>query len=110
MLVEERMRLRNRLGRPARGLSGETQKDCGDKTGVHFTLLAQYELDQVEPGPENLERVTQGAGLTVAAGEEVLRLADTLRRPRERAGQGAADLSPELLAALVSGVYRRLLR
>ncbi|MBW8877536.1 MAG: helix-turn-helix transcriptional regulator [Acidobacteria bacterium] len=104
------MRLRNRLVRLARALSGETQKDFGDKTGVHFTLLAQYELDQVEPGPENLERVTQGAGLTVAAGEEVLRLADTLRRPRERAGQGAADLSPELLAALVSGVYRRLLR
>jgi tetratricopeptide (TPR) repeat protein len=33
-----------------------------------------------------------------------------MRRPRERAGQGAADLIHELLAGLVSGVYWRLLR
>lgn len=56
------MRPRNRLVRLARALSGETQKDFADKTGVHFILLAQYEQDQVEPGPENLERLLRGVG------------------------------------------------
>ena len=105
------MRLRNRLVRLARALSGATQKELAEQAGVHPVLLAQYEQDQVEPGPGNLERLlTTGAGLTVAGGEEVLRLADTLRQPRKRAGQGVADLLPELLAALVSSVYQRLLR
>jgi hypothetical protein len=31
-------------------------------TGIHPILLAQYELDQIEPGPENL--VARGVGLT----------------------------------------------
>jgi transcriptional regulator with XRE-family HTH domain len=111
MLVEERMRLRNRLVRLARALSGEKQKDLAERVGIHPVQMAQYELGKVEPGPENLERLlAEGAGLTVAAGEEVLKLADTLRQPRLRAGQGAAELFPELLAILVSGVYRRLLR
>ncbi len=104
------MRPRNRLVRLARALSGETQKEFGERTGIHPILLAQYELDQVEPGPENLELAARGAGLTVAAGEEVLRFADTLRQPRERVGKGTADLVYDLAAGLVSGVYRRLLR
>jgi transcriptional regulator with XRE-family HTH domain len=104
------MRPRNRLARLARALSGETQKDFAEKTGVHSTLLAQYELDQVEPGLENLERLARGAGLTVGEGEEILRLADTLRRSRERAGQGEAELFQELLAAQVSSIHQRLLR
>jgi transcriptional regulator with XRE-family HTH domain len=105
------MRPRNRLARLARALSGETQKDFAEKTRVHHTLLAQYENGQVEPGPENLERLARGAGLTVADCEEILRLADTLRRARRRAGQGeGAELFQELLAAQVSSVYQRLLR
>jgi tetratricopeptide (TPR) repeat protein len=108
--MEERMRLRNRLVRLMRALSGETQKRFSRRTGIHPILLANYELDQIEPGPENLELAAQEAGLTVAAGEEILRLAETLRQPRKREGQGAADLVHELLASLVSGVYRRLLR
>jgi transcriptional regulator with XRE-family HTH domain len=110
VLVEERMRPRNRLVRLVRALSGETQKELAERAGIHPVLLAQYELDQVEPGPENLESVTQAGGLTVAAGEEILRFADTMRQPRERAGQGEANLVHELLAGLVSGVYRCLLR
>jgi transcriptional regulator with XRE-family HTH domain len=104
------MRPRNRLARLARAISGETQKDFADKTGVHHTLLAQYENGQVEPGPENLERLAHGAGFTVADGEEILRLADTLRRSRERAGQGDAELLQQLLAAQASHAYQRLLR
>jgi transcriptional regulator with XRE-family HTH domain len=103
------MRPRNRLVRLLRALSGETQKEFGERTGIHPVLLAQYELDQVEPGPENLELAAKGADLSVAAGEEILRLADTLRQPRARTGQGAADLVHELFAGVVFGIYRRLL-
>ncbi|HEX4495794.1 MAG TPA: hypothetical protein VIE43_09015, partial [Thermoanaerobaculia bacterium] len=104
------MRPRNRLVRLVRALSGDTQKEFSHRTGINHVLLAQYELDHVDPGPENLELAAQGAGLTVAAGEEILQFADTMRRPRERAGQGVADLAHELLTGLVSGVYWRLLR
>ncbi|HSS50124.1 MAG TPA: helix-turn-helix transcriptional regulator [Thermoanaerobaculia bacterium] len=105
------MRLKNRLARLARALSEATQKGLAERTGIHYVLVAQYEQGQIEPGPANLERLlAEGAGLTVADGEEVLKLADTLRQPRVRAGQGAAELFPELLATLVAGVYRRLLR
>ncbi len=105
------MRLKNRLARLARALSEATQKGLAERTGIHYVLVAQYERGQIEPGLENLERLlAEGAGLTVADGEEVLKLAETLGQPRLRTGQGAADLFPELLAALMAGVYRRLLR
>lgn len=104
------MRPRNRLARLARALSDETQKVFAEETGVHLTLLAQYERGQVEPGPESLERLMRGAGLTAGEGEEVLRLADTLRRSRERAGRGEGELFQELLAAQVSSIHQRLLR
>jgi transcriptional regulator with XRE-family HTH domain len=104
------MRPRNRLVRLVRALSGDTQKEFSQRTGIHPVLLAKYELDQIEPGPENLELAAKGADLTVEAGEEILRFADTMRQYRERKGQGAADLVHEMFAGLVSGVYRRLLR
>jgi transcriptional regulator with XRE-family HTH domain len=103
------MRPRNRLARLFRALSGETQKDFAERTGVDLSLLARYELDQVEPGLDHLARLAEGAGLTLAEGEQVLRLADTLSTPRRRTGAGVEDLSQEL-SALLAGTYQRLLR
>jgi transcriptional regulator with XRE-family HTH domain len=103
------MRPRNRLARLFRALSGETQKDFAERTGVDLSLLARYELDQVEPGLDHLARLAEGAGLTLIEGEQVLRLADTLSTPRKRTGAGAEDLSHEL-SALLAGTYQRLLR
>ena len=98
-----------RLARLFRALSGDTQEELARKAGVHPVLLAQYELGRREPGPENLERLARQAGLTVEDGVEILRLADTLGRSRQRAGQGLDTLAGEL-ASLVTGVYRRALR
>jgi transcriptional regulator with XRE-family HTH domain len=103
------MRPRNRLARLFRAFSGETQKDFAERTGVDLSLLARYELDQVEPGLDHLARLAEGAGLTLAEGEQVLRLADTLSTPRRRTGAGVEDLSYEL-SALLAGTYQRLLR
>lgn len=82
----------------------------GKRTGIHHVLLAKYEGDLVDPSLDHLQRMGQlGAGLTVAAGEQLLDLADALRQPRKRAGQGAEDFTGEL-TALASGFYQRLLR
>ncbi len=98
------------LARLFRALSGRTQMAFAKRTGIHHVLLAKYEQDQVNPSPGHLQRMGQlGAGLTVAAGELLLDLADALRQPRKRAGHGAEDIAPEL-TALVSGFYQRLLR
>ncbi|MGH7484672.1 MAG: hypothetical protein ACREMY_03580, partial [bacterium] len=48
-------------------------------------------------------------GLTVAAGEEILQLADALREPRTREGPRVEDLSDEL-SSVVFAIYRRLVR
>lgn len=103
------MRGENLLVRLFRAVSRLTQKDFGQRTGVHPILIARYELDDIVPGPESMDRLAAGADLTVAAGEEILRLADSLRRPRQRAGTGAEDLEAQV-AAVVSSVYQRLLR
>jgi transcriptional regulator with XRE-family HTH domain len=103
------MRGKNLLVRLFRAVSGLTQKEFGQRTGVHSILIARYELDEIEPKPESMDRMAAGAGLTVAAGEEILRLVDSRRRPRRRAGGGAEELE-EQAAAVVSDVYQRLLR
>jgi len=103
------MRGKNLLVRLFRAVSGLTQKDFGQRTGVHPILIARYELDEIEPNPESMDRLAAGADLTVAAGEEILRLVDSRRRPRRRAGTGAEDLEAQA-AAVVSDVYQRLLR
>ncbi|HSS51886.1 MAG TPA: helix-turn-helix transcriptional regulator [Thermoanaerobaculia bacterium] len=104
------MRRRNLLSRLFRALSGLTQMAFGKRTGIHHVLLAKYEGGLVDPSLDHLQRMGQlGAGLTVAAGELILDLADALRQPRKRAGHGAEDFTDEL-TALVSGFYQRLLR
>ena len=63
----------------------------------------------MEPGLDPLARLAEGAGLTMAEGEQVLRLADTLSTPRRRTGAGIEDLGPEM-SAVLAGTYQRLLR
>jgi hypothetical protein len=70
-------------------------------------------LDFADPSLDHLERLAQGAGLTVADGDQILDLADTLREPRRRAGRGIEDLAETLtreISSLVSYYYERLLR
>ncbi len=104
------MRRRNLLSRLFRALSGRTQIAFGKRTGIHHVLVAKYEGGLVDPSLDHLQRMGQlGAGLTVAAGEQLLDLADALRQPRQRAGHGAGAIAPEL-TALISGFFQRLLR
>lgn len=95
------------LVRLFRALCGETQKAFAEALDVEPAVVAQYELGKCEPGPELLERMALRADLTNRAGEEVLHFADTLRKPRQRAGLGGL---PGELAAVAARVYQRLLR
>jgi transcriptional regulator with XRE-family HTH domain len=92
-----------------RALSGQTQREFAAATGVDVTLLARYELGAVEPGLDHLARLAEGAGLTVADGELILRYFDELREPRQRAGAGIEDLVDEV-SDMLSRSYQRLLR
>jgi len=103
------MKRKNRLVRLFRAISGMTQRAFAARTRIHHVLLAGYELDGPEPSQEHLASAAEGAGLTVAAGEQVLDFAEALRQQRRRAGLGPDDLTNEL-AALSARVYQRLLR
>jgi tetratricopeptide (TPR) repeat protein/transcriptional regulator with XRE-family HTH domain len=103
------MRRRNCKARLFRALTDETQKGLARRTGVHSVLIAQYELDKVEPSSNHLELLAAAAGLTVAAGDQILDFADALRRQRQRGGRGPDGLLADL-GPVVTRVYQRLLR
>lgn len=103
------MTWKNRLVRLSRALTGATQSEFADTSGVDRALLAHYELGRCEPGPEHLKNLAQAAGLTIPAGQQILDYTDALRRPRQRAGEGIEALNADL-TSLVSRVYQRLLR
>jgi transcriptional regulator with XRE-family HTH domain len=102
------MRRKNILIRVFRALSGMTQKDFALATGLHPVLVAKYEQDLAEPGAEHLERAAQGAGLTTAAGEQILDRVEVRQKLRQRAGQGLGGLADEI-ESLISDMEQRLL-
>ena len=107
--VDNAMSPRNRLARLFRALSGKSQVGFGESTGVSPKLIADYESGDRRPSPDTLERLARGDDLTIREGEEILRFADTLSRPRQRAGHRVEVLLDDL-SFLVSRVYQRLLR
>jgi transcriptional regulator with XRE-family HTH domain len=96
-----------------RAVSGMTQDQFSDELGCDVGSLGQYELFIHNPGPDKLARGAKIANLSLEWGDEVLRLAKTDRRKRQRQGRGPADLLACLAETLVDHVrhmYQRLLR
>jgi len=85
-----------RLARLFRAESLLSQSAVEEETGIDRSDLANYEAGRKTPPREHLERLASTARMTVAAGEEVLELAEALRRPRLRQGRGAEDLLAEM--------------
>jgi transcriptional regulator with XRE-family HTH domain len=105
------MRRKNVQARLLRALSGKTQEQTAEEIGVTPALIAQIELDKVEPGADVLAGLAQTADLTVADADEILRLAETLRRSRRWRGAGADAVLHELeerLRSHLSRAWRRL--
>lgn len=85
-----------RLARLFRAESLLSQTVLSEETGIDRATIQHYESGRFPPPEEHLERLAAPCGLTVAAGEEILELADTLRQPRVRQGRGAEDLTAAL--------------
>ena len=98
------MKRENLKARLLRALSGKTQKQMGEETGIHSSLIEQFELGKVVPSRQYLERLAEAVGLTDAATEELLRFVDRLRRPRRRRGAGAEPLLDGIAAGVRSEV------
>ncbi len=101
-----------RLARLFRALSGDTQEEFGEEIGASRTLISQIENGEVVAGPEYLEAMARRAGITIADGEQHLRLYETQRRARLRWGRAANDLFDWMAAGLRSQAetaYQRLL-
>jgi tetratricopeptide (TPR) repeat protein len=96
-----------------RVMSGMTQDQFSDELGCDVGSLGQYELFIHRPSPDKLEGGARIANLSREWADEVLRLAETDRRKRERQGRGAEDLFACLGETLVDHVrhtFQRLLR
>jgi transcriptional regulator with XRE-family HTH domain len=106
------MRREQILARLLRAVSGKTQEQFGEATGICTSLVARFELGKVVPRAEHLERMAKAVELTGSTAEEALRFMDTLREPRKRRGAGAKALLDGIAAGVRSemeSAYRRLL-
>ncbi len=105
------MRRKNVQARLLRALSGKTQEQTAEEVGVTPAMIAQIELDKVEPGAETLAGLAGTADLTVRDADEILRLAETLRRSRRWRDPAAEAVTHELAERLrshLSRAWRRL--
>src|SRR3954453_6503044 len=96
------MRREHMMARMLCALSGKTQARFGDEIGIESSLLALFETGKLAPSRDHLERMAAAVGLTVSQTEELLRFADTLRRPRRRRGGGEHSLLDEVAAGVRS--------
>lgn len=106
------MRRENLKARLLRALSGKSQADVARDAGVDPALVAQLEKGKGVPREEYLERLAGGADLTAADAEEILRLAETLRRSRRWQGKPPQQVFQELaerVRARTAAAHRRLL-
>jgi len=106
------MRREHITARLLRAISGMTQQRFGEEAGIDPSVIADFELGSALPGRDHLERMAAAVGLTVSSTEEILRGIDTLRRPRQRRGEGAAPILEGIVEGVRSEVedaYRRML-
>jgi transcriptional regulator with XRE-family HTH domain len=106
------MRREHIMARLLRAISGKTQQRFGEEAGIDPSMIADFELGNATPNRDNLERMAAAVGLTVSSAEEALRLFDTLRRPRQRRGEGAKPILEGIVEEVRSEVedaYRRML-
>jgi transcriptional regulator with XRE-family HTH domain len=106
------MRQEHVIARLLRAVSGKTQEQIAEEIGVHPSLIAQFELGKVLPSLGHLERMAKSAGITLGEAEGMLRLFETLQRPRSRRGDDIDQLlagMQEEMQTMMKVVYQRML-
>lgn len=105
------MNRENLKARLLRAVSGKSQEQLGEETGIPAGVIGQIEQGKVMARPAYLARLAANEGLTSADAEDILRRYETLRSSRRRRGQTAEDLLEGLAAELRSHTresYERL--
>ncbi len=100
-----------RMARMLRGMTGLTQGRFAKKALLHPSMVTAIEAGEVEPTSQHLQRIAQGAGLTAADADELLRQAEALVRYRERQHEGRDEALPALMDRLkrqLGNVFTRL--
>jgi transcriptional regulator with XRE-family HTH domain len=93
-----------------RGMTGLSQRRFAEEVGLQPRQISGIEGGQVEPTPQDLQRIAQGAGLTVADADELLRYGEALARYRRRQDQGSEEALPALMDRLKLQLSRSFLR
>jgi tetratricopeptide (TPR) repeat protein/DNA-binding XRE family transcriptional regulator len=100
------MRRKNVQARVLRALSEKTQEQTAEDLGVTSALIAQIELDKVDVAPDLLAGLAATADLAVPDSDDILRLAETLRRSQRWRGPGGEVVLQELTERLRSHLQR----
>lgn len=101
-----------RMAGMLRGITGLSQRQFAKRVGLHPRHITAIEGGEVEPTPQDLQRIALGAGMTVADADELLRHAEALVSYRERQDQGSEEVLPALMERLkgqLSATFLRLL-
>jgi transcriptional regulator with XRE-family HTH domain len=100
------------LARLLRAVSGKSQRQVAEELAVDPSVVAQVELGEIAPGADLLRGLARSAGLSLAAGEELLDRYQALSRRRRRWGRSAGahfDRMAAELRAQAEGAYGRFL-
>ena len=106
------MERNQRVARLFRAISGKTQEQFGNDTGIHPVTIADIERGKDKPGARLLELMARDVGLSAADGEEILQFSDTIRKKRVRLGSNPEDLFAgldETLRTRGERLFQRLL-
>ncbi len=96
-----------------RAVSGLTQEQMGEATGITPSLLDQFEQGHVVPGSHHLAVMAGCAGVEEAEVDELLRQRETQGSPWLRSSRGAAGTIDRLVRGLrrhCASAVRRLLK
>ena len=106
------MRREHLLARLTRSLAGKSQERMAEEIGVHPSLVAHFELGNVVPSRDHLERMAAGSGITLPQAEEILSLYEAFRRSRQNPGRNGEDAFGGLAEEVrthAEAIYRRIL-
>jgi tetratricopeptide (TPR) repeat protein len=99
--------------RVIRALSGLTQDEIAEKTGISSSLIDQVEQGKAPAGEDHLERLARCSGFAGADAGELLRYHQIQRGTWLRRGEGTGAILESLLTRLrryCAGAFERLLK
>jgi transcriptional regulator with XRE-family HTH domain len=79
------------VARLLRALSGKSQDQLAADSGLHPSLVASFETAKAVPRQDHLEKLAQGAGITLEEISELVELFQTYRNARRRLSDREAE-------------------